>query len=104
MKINGNGSGPIRPDAAGERGKAADKTEQNSGATKSRVDSVEISDAGRARAAETAATRCARSPRLQDIRDRILRGAYDTDVVVAEVARRILDRGDLQPVPSTEIQ
>jgi anti-sigma28 factor (negative regulator of flagellin synthesis) len=101
MKINGSGSGPIRPDAAAERGKTADKTEQNGSAIKSRVDSVEISDAGRARAAESSATR---SPRLQEIRERIFRGAYDTDAVVAEVARRILDRGDLQPVPSTETQ
>jgi anti-sigma28 factor (negative regulator of flagellin synthesis) len=104
MKINGSGNGPIRPDAAAERGKTADKTEQNGGATTSRVDSVEISDAGRAKAAENAATREARTPRLQEIRDRIFCGAYDTDAVVAEVARRILDRGDLQPVPSTEIQ
>ena len=103
MKINGGSNGPIRPDAAtSERGKTADKTDQNATATKSRIDSVEISDAGRAKAAQS--TREARSPRLQEIRDRILRGAYDTDEVVAEVARRILDRGDLQPVPSTEIQ
>ena len=32
---------------------------------------------------------------LQDIRQRVLQGAYDTDSVVGEVARRILDRGDI---------
>ena len=101
MKINGGNNGPIRPDAArNERGSATDKTEQG-GVSTTRVDTVKISDAGRAKAAESAPTR---SPRLQEIRERILRGAYDTDAIVAEVARRILDRGDLIPasVPSTE--
>ncbi|HUQ80473.1 MAG TPA: hypothetical protein VM076_05035 [Gemmatimonadaceae bacterium] len=103
MKINGGDNGPIRPDVATtERGKTVDKSDQNATATTSRTDSIEISDVGRARAAQ--GTREARSPRLQQIRDRILRGAYDTDEVVAEVARRILDRADLQPVPSMESQ
>ena len=101
MKINGGNNGPIRPDAArNERGSATDKTAQG-GVSTTRVDTVEISDAGRAKAAESVSTR---SVRLQEIRERILRGAYDTDAVVAEVARRILDRGDLLPaaVPPTE--
>jgi anti-sigma28 factor (negative regulator of flagellin synthesis) len=94
MKINGGNNGPIRPDAArNERGLATDKTEQG-GASSTRVDTVEISEAGRAKAAESTSTR---SARLQDIRERILRGAYDTDEIVAEVARRIFDRGDLMP-------
>ena len=102
MKINGGSCGPIRPDALrNERGSATDRTDQANGAANARVDSVEISDAGRARAAESAA---GRSPRLQEIRERILQGAYDTDDVVAEVARRILDRGDLQAASPTEIQ
>ena len=101
MKINGGNNGPIRPDGArNDRGSVTDRTEQG-GVSTTRVDTVEISDAGRAKAAESTSTR---SPRLQEIRERILRGAYDTDVVVAEVARRILDRGDLLPatVPPTE--
>jgi anti-sigma28 factor (negative regulator of flagellin synthesis) len=104
MKINGGGTGPLRPDAVrNERGPGTDATEQ-SDATNSRVDSVAISDAGRAKAAESEATRDARSSHLQEIRERILRGAYDTDDVVAEVARRILERGDLAPVPPSENQ
>ena len=101
MKINGGNNGPIRPDGArNDRGSVTDRTEQG-GVSTTRVDTVEISDAGRAKAAESTS---ARSPRLQEIRERILRGAYDTDAVVAEVARRILDRGDLLPVtvPPTE--
>ena len=55
-----------------------------------RTDTVEISDAGRAKSATGA-----QAERLQEIRARVLQGAYDTDAVVAEVARRILDRGDI---------
>ena len=97
MKINGGNNGPIRPDATtrDERNLVPNKTDANGKAT-SRSDTVSISDAGRAPAA--------RGARLQDIRERILRGAYDTDEVVGEVARRILDRGDLQPVPPSETQ
>jgi anti-sigma28 factor (negative regulator of flagellin synthesis) len=103
MKINGGSNGPIRPDAKrDERFPVPDKTDAN-GKTSGRVDSVQISDAGRAKAAESTATPDARGARLTAIRDRILRGAYDTDEVVGEVARRILDRGDLAPVPSSEI-
>ena len=101
MKINGGNNGPIRSETArNERGSATDRTEQG-GVSTTRVDTVEISDAGRAKAAVSTSTR---SPRLEEIRERILRGAYDTDEVVAEVARRILDRGDLLPatVPPTE--
>ena len=105
MKINGGSNGPIRPDAPtrDERNLAPNnKTDENGRAT--RVDTVEISDAGRAKAAEATGAPGVRSARLQDIRERILRGAYDTDEVVGEVARRILDRGDLQSVPPSETQ
>lgn len=105
MKINGGSNGPVRPDApkSDERTAVPNKTDAT-GITTARVDTVEISDAGRAKAAESTGTSAARTARLQDIRERILRGAYDTDEVVGEVARRILDRGDLLPVSSPEIQ
>jgi anti-sigma28 factor (negative regulator of flagellin synthesis) len=102
MKINGGNNGPIRPDAKrDERLPVPDKTD--SGAKPgTRVDSVEISDAGRAKAAESTTGADARSVRLQAVRERILKGAYDTDAIVGEVARRILDRGDLQVVSPSE--
>jgi anti-sigma28 factor (negative regulator of flagellin synthesis) len=105
MKINGGNNGPIRPDATtrDERNLVPNKTDANGKAT-TRSDTVEISDAGRAKAAESTAAPAARNARLQDIRERILRGAYDTDEVVGEVARRILDRGDLQLIPQSETQ
>jgi anti-sigma28 factor (negative regulator of flagellin synthesis) len=103
MKINGGNNGPIRPDAArDERLPVSDKT--SSSATLARVDKVEISEAGRAKAAETIAPNGSRQARLQEIRERILQGAYDTDEVVGEVARRILDRGDLQPINPLEVK
>ena len=103
MKINGGNNGPIRPDAPrDDRTTASDKAHAGRKA-RQRVDTVEISDAGRAKAA-AATTPNERSARLQDIRARILQGAYDTDEVVGEVARRILDRGDLQPTTPSESQ
>ena len=104
MKINGGSNGPIRPDAKrDERFPVPDKSDAN-GKTSGRVDSVEISEAGRAKAAQSNTALPARAAQLQEIRERVLRGAYDTDAVVGEVARRILDRGDLAPVPPSETQ
>ena len=65
-----------------------------------RVDRVEISDAGRAMAAQGAgegeAARAELSPeRLAELRQRVLSGAYDSLQVVDQVARRMLERGDV---------
>lgn len=98
MKINGGTSGPIRPDGAREiRAPGADGNARGQGAPSAldRQDRVEISDAGRARAAELAPLDATGAGRLQNIRQRVLQGAYDTDAVVADVAQRILDRGDV---------
>ena len=65
MKINGGSNGPIRPDAKrDERLPVPDKTD-SSGKPGTRVDSVEISDAGRAKAAESTSGADARTARLQ---------------------------------------
>jgi anti-sigma28 factor (negative regulator of flagellin synthesis) len=64
-------------------------------------DKVQISDAGRALAArETEAMdakgRAELGPeRVTEIRQRILEGAYNSIEVVDEVARRMLERGDI---------
>jgi anti-sigma28 factor (negative regulator of flagellin synthesis) len=103
MKINGGSTGPVRPNTARDaRGSAAGKAEEGASASSSRIDSVELSSAGRAKAAEVSGAETERAARLLEIRQRVLRGAYDTDEVVAEVARRILDRGDLEPASATE--
>ncbi len=65
----------------------------------SRADQVEISDAGRALSAqveEKDGARASLSPeRVAQIRQRIFEGAYNSVEVVDEVARRMLDRGDI---------
>jgi anti-sigma28 factor (negative regulator of flagellin synthesis) len=104
MKINGGTNGPVRPDAKrDERIAVANKTLSGDRANV-RTDTVEISDAGRAKAAEAMTAPDARAERLQAVRERILKGAYDTDEVVGEVARRILDRRDLQVAPPSDSQ
>ena len=65
-----------------------------------RNDRVQISDAGRALAAQqsgdAAPARAELTPeRIQEIRQRILGGAYNSVEVVEEVARRMLERGDI---------
>lgn len=66
-----------------------------------RSDKVQISEAGRALAAQASAApqetgEASLSPeRVQEIRNRILQGAYDSLDSVQEVARRMLERGDI---------
>ena len=72
------------------------------GARAERPDSVQISDAARARAAkleEVAAGSGSAAEldpeRAAEIRRRVLEGAYDSLDVVDTIARRILERGDV---------
>ncbi|HEX6924996.1 MAG TPA: flagellar biosynthesis anti-sigma factor FlgM [Longimicrobiaceae bacterium] len=63
-------------------------------------DRVEISEAGRALAARQADNLDARvseltPERVEEIRQRILEGAYNSIQVVDTVARRMLERGDI---------
>jgi len=68
-------------------------------AAASRSDQVQISDAGRALSAQVegpGGAREALSPeRVAKIRQRVLEGAYNSVEVVEEVARRMLQRGDI---------
>jgi len=98
MKVNGGNTGPLRPDRPRDPQSAGDARESRGARTPSqmeRLDRVEISDAGRARAGRLEPVDRGNSQRLAEIRQRVLRGAYDADTVAGEVARRILDRGDL---------
>ena len=98
MKIQGGNNSPQRPtgpqDARQREGVAPEGARPSTG-TPSRTDRVEISSQGRARAAGAGPLDSANLSRLDQVRQRILSGAYDSDAVVAEVARRILDRGDV---------
>lgn len=97
MKVNQGNSGPVRP----ERPREARPTPSHPNPARptpsrqERVDRVEISSAGRARAARLEPVEPAAANRLAMVRARILSGAYEADAVVADVARRILDHGDV---------
>jgi Anti-sigma-28 factor, FlgM len=101
MKIQGgNNNNPLRPDRARDARAVQSETAGNGGqptpAQVEKLDRVEISAAGRAKAAgrlEPVAPDAAN--RLAEIRQRVLSGAYDADAVVGDVAQRILDRGDV---------
>ena len=64
-----------------------------------RVDRVEISDAGRALAAqrggEAEGSGAMSAERLAELRQRVLGGAYNSLDVVDQVARRMLQSGDV---------
>lgn len=68
-------------------------------AAATRNDQVQISDAGRTLAAQMESKDGVRgslsTERVAEIRQRILEGAYNSVEVVEEVARRMLQRGDI---------
>lgn len=68
-----------------------------SAAPVARVDRVEISEAGRALSAQGAGdVEGEMSPeRVAELRQRVLSGAYNSLHVVEQVARRMLQRGDV---------
>lgn len=74
---------------------------QSSSVSSERNDRVQISEAGRALAAQASGApseevRAELSPeRVAQIRQRVLEGAYNSVNVVEEVARRMLERGDI---------
>ncbi len=101
MKINSNSGSTIRP--ASVTPSSTDKLEKSSVSPSSAVttaagrnDKVQISDAGRALAARDGSAPSSLNPeRAAQIRQRVLDGAYNSLGVVDEVARRILNSGDL---------
>jgi negative regulator of flagellin synthesis FlgM len=105
MKINNVGSDIVRSTysqgvrGASEQGsKPAAPAQPVTPAGRS-GDKVQISDAGRALAARANESVDARgeltAERVGEIRQRILEGAYNSMEVVDEVARRMLERGDI---------
>jgi negative regulator of flagellin synthesis FlgM len=101
MKIYGNSSEILRSDPAREVQKSANDREKQAAAQPAapvqRNDKVQISDAGRALAAQaTTPGRSELSPeRIAEVRERILSGAYNSLDVVEEVARKMLATGDI---------
>lgn len=99
MKITDRNIGPYRPEKSSDsKPKDAQVPDRGSlpSVERNKSDRVELSDAAR----QLAAGHLSQLPdvaadRLQQVRQRILSGAYDADHVVAQVAQRILDRGDV---------
>ncbi len=101
MQINGKGR--IDPDAlsigkpaAGERNAPARRAETES-AAKERVtqDTVSFSDEARALAGGASTRAASSTERVDEVKKRILMGAYNTAQMAGDVAKRILDRGEL---------
>ena len=104
MKINGSPYDLPRPigPAASPAGVPGRKETQPEPAASSptrpaRSDSVEISSAGRALAGtESSESTSSLTPeRLAELRQRVLEGAYNSIELADQVARRLLERGDV---------
>ena len=100
MQINGKSG--IDPNALGATPNAAERNAKQrvSGAAgakteRARQDSVSFSDEARALSTGTSTKAAAGSERVADVRQRVLMGAYNTAEMAGEVAKRILQRGDL---------
>ncbi len=101
MQINGKGR--IDPNALnGVKPGAADRTAPtrrteaaSSAPERVKQDTVTFSDEARALASGTSTKAAASSERVEDVKKRIMMGAYNTAEMAGEVARRILQRGEL---------
>ncbi|MEX2582852.1 MAG: hypothetical protein WD766_06245 [Gemmatimonadota bacterium] len=101
MKIYNASSEILRSDQTRELQKNAGNRQKSGPAEPAspvqRGDKVQISDAGRALAAQAMnPTRGELTPeRISEVRERVLSGAYDSLDIVDQVARRMLARGDI---------
>jgi negative regulator of flagellin synthesis FlgM len=90
---------PVRPIGQDPQTQAQPKPDQGGNAAAQRgSDKVQISSAGRALAAQAGdapATVDLSPERVAELRQRVLEGAYSSMQMVDEVARRILERGDV---------
>jgi anti-sigma28 factor (negative regulator of flagellin synthesis) len=101
MQINGKGR--IDPGAltgaksgAAERSAPAQRTDAVSPtAERAKQDSVSFSTEARALASGSVSSTAAGSARVEEVRQRMLMGAYNTAEMAGEVAKRILERGDI---------
>jgi len=101
MQINGKGRidpnalGSVKPGAA-DRGSSSRRTETAATTPeRPKQDTVSFSDEARALASGSSTQAASSSERVQDVKQRVLLGAYNTAEMAGEVARRILQRGDL---------
>ena len=96
MKINGKSFDPIRPTVQKPVGKPQEQAEPSTGPARApRADSVQISDAARALAGGEETRGPLTAERTQELRRKVLEGAYNSLNVVDHVAKRIIERGDV---------
>jgi negative regulator of flagellin synthesis FlgM len=100
MKIQGQRSEVLRPasqtpsvQSPSVEAPKAQPTSGNAGGARG-SDSVQISDAGRAMSTGEAGGSLT-PERVAELRRRVLEGAYNANNVVNQVAKRILERGDV---------
>jgi len=101
MQINGKGRidpnalGGIKPNAS-ERSVPTRRTETvASTPDRAKQDTVSFSDEARAMASGGSPRVAASPERVSDVRQRVMMGAYNTAEMAGEVAKRILQRGDI---------
>jgi len=99
MKVNRGNGQPLGPEASRPASRVENDGSASAGRKKSErrsaQDSVEISSAGRSRAAQLDAKIPLSADRVTELQQRILQGAYNSDAVINEVGDRILASGDL---------
>jgi negative regulator of flagellin synthesis FlgM len=101
MQLNGKGRidsgvlGSITPVGADRKAPAPRGDAAASGVDRPKQDTVSFSDEARALADGSSTLAAASAERLADVKQRVMMGAYNTAEMAGEVARRILQRGDL---------
>jgi len=101
MQINGKGA--IDPNAlngvrssVSERNAAARRTESVTPTPdRPKQDTVSFSDEARAMSTGTSLRAASSTERVEDVKQRVMMGAYNTAEMAGEVAKRILQRGDI---------
>ena len=109
MRIDGSGSESTRPTGprSVEKTSKEEVRAEKLESVKPVSDRVEISDAGRAAAAQLSEPGAVEAEKLsvervEEVRARIEAGLYDTPEIQEEVVRRILDAGDLGSLEGPE--
>ncbi|MCU0625260.1 MAG: flagellar biosynthesis anti-sigma factor FlgM [Gemmatimonadaceae bacterium] len=103
MQINGNNRlrspaiDPTTRPASPERGGSTRPEQAGAPAPSRRTDTVSFSEAGKALAGGAERTERGElsAARVEEVRQRLLGGAYNSAEMAEQVARRILERGDL---------
>jgi len=110
MRIDGRGSDSTRPTgprSVEKMSKDGHQAKRSDSAKSGASDRVEISDAGRAAAAHLSGSGAVDAEKLsvervEEVRARVEAGFYETHEIQQEVARRVLDSGDLGSLEGPE--